>query len=261
MRQAEIRSTQAWPPPLGSVPHGNARMSGLGQRERDVLAAVARHFSATWEKGDGPAGGYLTIAGKRIAVEVRITKQRIAERGGLTKPRLRFDRVALGFVRRLQAALSASVPDGRTLILTITAPIRVPAKTAAALEDNIRTYLARQSGQGEAKHTIHGNQIRVRLVKDASRQTTKVIGFVHNPDSDPDVLFDITLSLIERIGAKACMDAAAGSAGERWLVLAGDDRLSSIEPYRHVYSQLSILTGFKKILMVLADGRIEALTK
>ena len=158
-------------------------MSGLGQRERAVLAAVARHFSATWEKGDAPSGGYLKIAGKRIAVEVRITKQRIAERGGLTKPRLRFDRVALGFVRRLQAALSASVPDGRTLILTITAPIRVPSKTAAALEDNIRTYLARQSGEGVAKHTIHGNQIRVRLVKGGSRQTTKVIGFVHNPDS------------------------------------------------------------------------------
>ena len=123
-------------------------MSGLGKRERAALEAVARHFSATWEKGEAPPDAYLTIAGKRIAVEVTTTKQRIAERGGLTKPRLRFDRVALGFVRRLQAALSASVPDGRTLILTITAPIRVPSKTAAALEDNIRTYLARHSAPG-----------------------------------------------------------------------------------------------------------------
>ena len=207
-------------------------MSGLGQRERDVLAAVARHFSATWEKGEAPPDAYLTIAGKRIAVEVTTTKLRIAERGGLTKPRLRFDRVALGFVRRLQAAP----------------------------EDNIRTYLARQSAQGEAKHTIHGNQIRVRLVKGGSRRTTKVIGFVHNPDSDPDVLFDITLSLIERIGAKARTGAPARSADDRWLVLAGDDRFSYIEPYRHVCSQLSIPTGFKKILVVLADGRIETLT-
>jgi hypothetical protein len=207
-------------------------MSGVGKRERAALEAVARHFSATWEKGEAPPDAYLTIAGKRIAVEVTTTKLRIAERGGLTKPRLRFDRVALGFVRRLQAAL----------------------------EDNIRTYLARQSAQGEAKHTIHGNQIRVRLVKGGSRRTTKVIGFVHNPDSDPDVLFDITLSLIERIGAKARTGAPARSADDRWLVLAGDDRFSYIEPYRHVYSQLSIPTGFKKILVVLADGRIETLT-
>ena len=207
-------------------------MSGVGKRERAALEAVARHFSATWEKGEAPPDAYLTIAGKRIAVEVTTTKLRIAERGGLTKPRLRFDRVALGFVRRLQAAP----------------------------EDNIRTYLARQSAQGEAKHTIHGNQIRVRLVKGGSRQTTKVIGFVHNPDSDPDGLFDITLSLIERSGAKARTGAPARSAVDRWLVLAGDDRFSYIEPYRHVCSQLSIPTGFKKILVVLADGRIETMT-
>jgi hypothetical protein len=175
-------------------------------------------------------------------------------------PRLRFDRVALRFVRRLQDALSASVPDDRTLVLTITAPIRVPAKTVAALEDNIRTYLARQSAVGEARYTIHGNQIWVRLVKGGSRRTTKVIGFVHNLDSDPDVLFDITLSLIERIGAKARNGAPAGSAGDRWLVLVREVPLSHIEPYRHAYSRLSIPTDFKKILMVLADGRIETLT-
>ena len=233
-------------------------MSGLGKRERAALEAVARHFSATREKGEAPPDAYLTIARKRIAVEVTTTK--IAGRGGLTKPRLRFDRVALRFVRRLQDALSASVPDGKTLLLTITAPIRVPAKTAAALEDNIRTYLARQSAKGEVNHTIHGNQIRVRLVKGGSRRTTKVVGFVHNPDSDPDVLFDITLSLIERIGAKARNGAPAKSAGERWLVLVGDDRFSYIEPYRHAYSQLSIPTAFTKILMVLADGQIETLT-
>jgi len=233
-------------------------MSGLGKRERAALEAVARHFSATWEKGEAPSDAYLTIAGTRIAVEVTTTKQGLADRGGPTKPRLRFDRVALRFVRRLQDALSASVPDGNTLILTITAPIRVPAKTAAVLED-IRTDLARQSARGEVKYAILGNQIRVRLVKGGSRRTTKVIGFVHNPDSDPDVLFDITLSLIERVGAKARSGAPAKSAGERWLVLAGEVPHSHIEPYRHAYSQLSIPTDFTKILMVLAGGQIETL--
>jgi hypothetical protein len=65
-------------------------MSGVGKRERAALEAVARHFSVTWEKGEAPPDAYLTIARKRIAVEVTTTKLRIAERGGLTKPRLRF---------------------------------------------------------------------------------------------------------------------------------------------------------------------------
>src|SRR3954469_21407694 len=110
-------------------------MSGLGKRARAALEAVARHFSATWEKGEAPPDAYLTIARKRIAVEVTTTKQRIADRGGLTKPRLRFDRVALRLVRRLQAALSASVPDGRPVLLANTAPLRMAAKAAAGIED------------------------------------------------------------------------------------------------------------------------------
>ena len=235
-------------------------MSGLRKYERAALEAVARHFSATWEKGEDPPDAYLTIARKRIAVEVSTIKRRIADQGGHPTPRLRFDKVALGLVRRLQARLCDSVPDGKTVILTITAPIRVPAKTAGALEDKIRTYLSSRSAPMEDRDTIHGNQIRVRLVKGGSRPAPKVIGFVHNPDSDPGVFLDITHSLIERSGAKARKGMPARSAGDRWLVLAGEDRLSHIEPYRHACSQLSIPTDFTKILMVLAGGRIETLT-
>jgi hypothetical protein len=232
-------------------------MSELRKQERAAIEAIARHFSATWEKGEAPPDAYLTIARKRIAVEVATIKQRIADRDGLTTPRLRFDRVALGLVRRLQAALCESVPDGRTVIVTITAPIRVPSKTAAALEDKIRACLAGRSAQVDVKDAIHGNQIRIRLVKAGSRRTSKLIGFVHNPDSNPGVLFDITHSLIEGIGAKAGKGAPVRFAGDRWLVLASQDRLAHIEPYRQVYSQLSIATDFKKVLMVRADGRIE----
>jgi hypothetical protein len=70
----------------------------------------------------------------------------------------------------------------------------------------------------------------------------------------------ITHALIEGIGAKAGKRAPARFAGDRWLVLVCEDQLSHIEPYRQVYSQLSIGTDFKKILMVLAGGRIETLT-
>jgi hypothetical protein len=145
------------------------------------------------------------------------------------------------------------------VILTITAPIRLPSKTSAALEDKIRVCLARRSAQ-EVKDTIHGNQIRVRLVKGVSRQMSKVIGFVHNPDSDPDVLFRLTQSLLQHIGAAARKRAPKKFTGDRWLVVADQDGLSHIETYRHVYSQLSISTDFKKILIVLAGGRVETLT-
>jgi hypothetical protein len=236
-------------------------MRELRNRDRRVIEAVARHFSAIWQNGgeDSPAA-YLTIAGKRIAVEVTAIKQRITEWGELARPRLRFDRVALGLVGSLQTALHEFIPDGHTVILTITAPIRLPAKTAAALEDRIRACLERHSTQTEVKDTIHGNQIRLRLVKGVSRGKSKVIGFVHNPDSDPDVLLGLTQSLLQHIGEAAGRPAPKRFTGHRWLVVANEDGLPHFETYRHIYSQLSIPTDFKKILIVLANGRVETLT-
>jgi hypothetical protein len=236
-------------------------MSKLRKQEQAAIEVVASHFSATWEKGDGGSpDAYVTIAGKRIAVEVTAIKQRIAGRGDLTKPRLRFDKVALRLVGGLQAALSEFVPDGEAVVLAITAPIRLPSKTAAALESKIRERLARRSAQVELKDTIYGNQIRVRLVRGVSRRMSKVIGFVHNPDSDPDVLLRLTQSLLQHICAAADKRPPEKFTGDRWLVVANKDGLSYIETYRHVYSQLSISTDFKKVLMVLAGGRVETLT-
>jgi len=220
-------------------------MRALRKQEQAAIEAVARHFSATWEmgKGDSP-DAYVTVAGKRIAVNVTAIKQR---GGALTKPSLRFDRVALAFIGRLQAALRGSVPDGEMVIVTITAPIWLASKTAAAVEDKIRVGLARRSAKLEVKDTIHGNQVRVRLVKGVPRRASKVIGFIHNPDSDPDVLLRLTQLLLRHIGTAAGKRTPKKFTGDRWLVLANEDGLSHTETYRQIHAQLSIPTGFKKI--------------
>ena len=69
---------------------------------------------------------------------------------------LRFDRVALRFVDDVQSSLNAIVPDGNTLMFTITAPIRLAAKTAIMLAEKVRGAVAHgrkrvvgmRSGQG-----------------------------------------------------------------------------------------------------------------
>jgi hypothetical protein len=235
-------------------------MSKLGKREQAALDVVAGHFSATWENGDGDSpDAYLTIGGNRIAVEVTAIKPEIAERRDGTKPRLRCDRTALRLVARLQAALVGLVPDGQAVVLTVTAPIRLPSRTAAALESKLRDGLAQRSAPVEVRETMHGNQIRARLVKDLSRRMPKVIGFVHNPDSDPEVLLRLTQTLLRHIGAAADKRPPEKFRGDRWLVVADRDGLSYVETYRHVCSELSVSTDFKKILMVPADGRVELL--
>ena len=151
-------------------------MRDLKKQERTAIEAVARRFSATREKGnDHP---YIMVAGKRVAVDITTLKRRGTGQGNAAKPRLRFDKVATRLIERLQATLGETVPDGMTVLLTITAPIRLPSKTAASLEDKIQTLLGRGSPGRDEKDTIHGNRVQIRLLRDKSERAPKMMGFV-----------------------------------------------------------------------------------
>jgi hypothetical protein len=228
-------------------------MTDLRKQERTAIEAVARRFSAKWEQGSDPPDAYIMVAGKRVAVEIATLKRRDTGHGNAAKPRLRFDKVATRLVERLQATLGETVPDGMTVLLTITAPIRLPSKTAASLEGKIQALLGRGSPGRDQKDTVHGNRVHIRLLRDESERAPKMIGFVHNSDSDPLLLLNMTRELLEVIGAEAGRRAPR-LAGDRWLVVISAGGISCLETYRCIYSQLRMATGFKKILMVFGDG-------
>jgi len=127
--------------------------------------------------------------------------QRLLERLRLAKRGLRFDKVALRFTERLQSALEAAVPAGKTLIVMVTAPIRLPAKTAAALTQKISDFLAQSPKRREFRDTINGNEVRIRLVAGVVRGQSRVMTFVHNPDADSDALLNTTQSLLAQMTA------------------------------------------------------------
>jgi hypothetical protein len=215
-----------------------------------AIEIVAKRHSATRSKGKGPADWYLKVADKRIAVDVMTprSQSRVAE------PRLRFDRVAVGLVARLQATLSSSVPNGRTLVVTITAPIRQDSKTGAALEEKLRELLTAR--RAWLKTVIHGNRAEVRVLRGATGQTSRLIGFVHNPDPGPGMLFDVTQSLLARMRSGKRSPTRA-----RWLVIDNQDGLSPVKTYCHVCSALRAWTVFKRILVAEPGGRVTNLPR
>jgi hypothetical protein len=227
----------------------------LAQRlEQAAIEAVAAHFAATLQMGKGPADACLTIAGRRIALVVAAIESRAARRARITRPGLRFDRVALGLIARLRTALHEAVPDHETVIVTITAPIRQPAKTAAAMVEKIRSFVATRAAPARLKDRIHGNDIEAHILTGGTTRRSKLLGFVHNPDSDPTILIDVARSLL------ACADARRGAPGSRWLVVAGQVGPVPIETYRHVCTQLGLGAVFEKTLVVLSGGGIATLS-
>jgi hypothetical protein len=192
------------------------------------------------ESGTNQAGGDLEIAGQRISVKTVTFR-------GAKEPRLRFDRVAVGLVKRLQRALSKSVPGRNTVVVTVTAPIRQDSKTTVELEEAIRGLLAARRSQ--LKTSIHGNRIGVRVLKGGGPRIPKVVGFVHNPEPDPEVLVDVTRKLL------MCMGSGKRAAtGGCWLVIANQDRLAPLRTVWQVCSALRAWAVFTRIVIVESKG-------
>ena len=108
------------------------------------------------------------------------------------KIRLRFDKVVRTLCARLNAALTKNVPDGRSIVFTVTAPIKRPAETAAALESLFRGGMPK----AEVRKAIRGNHVRARLLSGVAARRPKVMLLVHNPDSDSSLILAVVESIM-----------------------------------------------------------------
>jgi hypothetical protein len=129
----------------------------------------------------------------RLSTELSVTEtgtieREITERIAAAKIRLRFDKVALRLVNDLKAALAKVVPDHQAVIFTVTAPIRLPAKTADAVEGLVRGGLP----DGDVRNTIHGNHVRLRHIAGVPARMPRVVVFVHNPEADANLILALT---------------------------------------------------------------------
>src|SRR5262245_12044423 len=138
-------------------------MRGLKQFEQTAIDAVAEHFGATQVALRAPADVRLRIAGRQISATLIAATPPKLPAALVREPRLRFDKVALRLVNRLRAMLSGSIPERVTVVITITAPIRVPGRSIAALEEKIRGLLAAPTARGRLTATIHGNRVQVHV--------------------------------------------------------------------------------------------------
>ena len=123
---------------------------------------------------------------KEIATEILKASGSSAARLGL-----RFDRVVGRVLGDLRAFAGGAAPADRTVLVTISAPIRLPARTVEALKQEIQAQLAAGRVGEDRCATVHGNEVRVRLTQPTPGRGARLIGFVHNPDSEPKRLLDL----------------------------------------------------------------------
>lgn len=110
----------------------------------------------------------------------------VAAAGGSTPSRLglRVDRVVVRVLDRLRRFAEARPPRGVTVLLTLTAPIRAPGKTAAALEREVEDLLQTGGVGSERSAVLYGNRAELRLVEHAPGRGERLVGLVHNPNAN-----------------------------------------------------------------------------
>lgn len=118
-----------------------------------------------------------------------IFEQKIAAKLAAAGYRLRYDKVALRVITGIRDVIDQELPQGQSIIFAITAPIRHPAKTIAAL-----SRLLLDAPAGELRTTIHGNEVQARRVGRVLPDMPGVMGFVHNPEREAGRILDLAAS-------------------------------------------------------------------
>ena len=89
------------------------------------------------------------------------------------------------------------MPAGQIVLLTISAPTRLPAKTTDALTRENAVVVLDGVG-GAFTGTLNGNGVRLRLVEASSKSAFRLVGFVHNADQDPERLLNLAEAWLNR---------------------------------------------------------------
>jgi hypothetical protein len=136
---------------------------------------------------------------KSPVIDADTIEREIVARLRAAKLRPRFDRVALRFVGGLKAALASVIPEGQIVVFTISAPIRLPGKTALALENMARS----RPRDAERCEIVHDNKVRIRRLEGCPKHMPKVLVFVHSVESDAGAILALAEArLLELNGDK-----------------------------------------------------------
>ena len=127
--------------------------------------------------------------------------KKIAKANGvrLSELGLRFDKVALRLLRSLQNEIAKEELKTRTIVLTITAPIKLPARTEYELMKQIKAIVA-SGKKNNSSRSILGN--RIRVITQSLESGIHFIGLVHNQNVSSTTLVNMTARWLHKEGDK-----------------------------------------------------------
>jgi len=228
--------------------------------EQFCIEAVVSSVGGRWSEGEEPPDAYLNTGNERIAVEISTLTQYVTDQNTGSRPRLSGDTTAIRLCNELNHDLKNDIPENRTVLLILSAPIYRARKLKPKLSAEIMALVgSAASDDVTVTHEIMGNKITIHHIPDDRHSGKKIVGAVQNEKSSADILANATAILADRIHIKTQKCESLQSCDSLWLVLFNDYWLADIDTYRQAVSKLSIDHPFEKILIVSGSKSVEIL--
>ena len=228
--------------------------------EQFCIEAVVSSVGGQWSEGEDPPDAYLNTGNERIAVEISTLTQYVTDHSAGFKPRLSEDTTAIRLCNELNHDLKNDIPENRTILLILSAPINSARKLKRKLIDEIMALVgSAASNDVTVTREIMGNKITIHLIPNDRPSGKKIVGAVQNENSSADILANATAILADRIDIKTQKCKSLQSGDPLWLVLFNDYWLADIDTYRQAMSKLSVDHPFKKILIISGNKSVEIL--
>jgi len=210
------------------------------------------------QEGENPPDIYLTIKGRKIAVEITRLSPVSFDQNGKMQNRNTQDYFGINLCDEIDSKLKSRVPSEIDIVLTLHVPVDNPRKYKKEFTKKIEAILDKTITIGDRfKIDILGSKLEINIVPNRHHSQKKLVGIIVNDDSSAHILSNAEAILTDRILDKVKKCKNIQHQGPKWLALFNDYWLADHETYSQAIKNMSIQHDFERIFVISDQGVVK----
>lgn len=207
--------------------------------------------------GDDPPDLYLTVDASRVGVEVTRLSQFTFESDGTLGNRKTQDSFGLRLLNELNARVGPSLPGDISLLIGLWVPVSNVKRFRKVLTEWVEKIASAPVKGFTQEREIEGSKASISVIS-AHPSGTKIVGFVTNTNSSPDIALNARLVLEERIHTKS--EICSQLPQPLWLAVLNDYWLADADTYAVAGQYIKRGHCFERIFLVSEKGVVNELS-
>ena len=179
------------------------------------------------------------------------------ERDGSLGNRATQDSFGLQLIERLNANIGPSLPDSVSLLVGLWVPVKSASRYEKGLTAFVKQITTTPKMGIHEEQEIEGSKASITVIPPQPSKK-RIIGYVVNNNSSPNIGLNSQLILEERISTKSKICEKLPKP--IWLALLNDYWLADSESYERAAAEFKIAHCFQRLFLITDTGSVTELT-